>query len=507
MGRARTLTLVGLAIAVAAKVAVAARLDLFCDEAFYWVSGQRPAIGYVDHPPITALLVRGGNELFGNTLFGVRFSFLLIGLALPLVVYRLGRELVGERDGWLAAGASLLLPVTFHPGLAAVPDAPLILFATLLLLSLVRATKSGKRADWLRAGLWAALGLSTHYRFSVIMMAVLLFLTVTSRGRRHWRDRGLWIGAAVASIGLLPPLIYNVQNDFGPLRYHLAGRHGSSLKPEALLEYLGTQAGLVTPLLFVALMAALIALVRRARAGDERAALVACFSATPLLLYFVASPLEDTGLTTMHWPAPGYIPLLVYLPDTLRKFVAAKPSALRRVTAALTPILGGLVVCLLLVELGLDSFKLSNVRWHFYGWSQVGEEVTERLEGSEDKVLVADNYVLAVQLMFELGRDRDVYVLDHPENTFHGRARQIDVWEMGEAALATRAGEPALFVAQMDETPGADREAWLEYIATWSDDLQPEGELRVDSTWRKKRDGRWKYKLFRFFSGGVRAPD
>ena len=47
-------------VLTAAKVVVAANLDLFGDEAFYWQSSQRPALSYADSPFMTAMLVRAG---------------------------------------------------------------------------------------------------------------------------------------------------------------------------------------------------------------------------------------------------------------------------------------------------------------------------------------------------------------------------------------------------------------------------------------------------------------
>ena len=77
--------------------------------------------------------------------------------------------------------------------------------------------------------------------------------------------------------------------------------------------YLGdmaVQIGATTPVFFAFLVAILVSLARRARAGDDRAALMALFAATPLLFFFLASPFENTSLTVLHWPIPAYLPLL-----------------------------------------------------------------------------------------------------------------------------------------------------------------------------------------------------
>ncbi|MFX5697250.1 hypothetical protein ABTE35_19400, partial [Acinetobacter baumannii] len=53
-------------LVLAAKIALAARLPLFVDEAFYWQEGQHLAWAYSDLPGLTAWLTRLGVELGGT---------------------------------------------------------------------------------------------------------------------------------------------------------------------------------------------------------------------------------------------------------------------------------------------------------------------------------------------------------------------------------------------------------------------------------------------------------
>ena len=62
------------------KVAIAARLPLFVDEAFYWQEGQHLAAAYSDLPGLTAWLTRLGVELGGHHVLAVRAPFLLIAV-------------------------------------------------------------------------------------------------------------------------------------------------------------------------------------------------------------------------------------------------------------------------------------------------------------------------------------------------------------------------------------------------------------------------------------------
>jgi hypothetical protein len=77
-------------------------------------------------------------------------------------------------------------------------------------------------------------------------------------------------------------------------------------------------------------------------------------------------------------------------------------------------------------------------------------------------VLVADNFMLAAELDFQLdGRDR-VYVLDNPLNVRHGRAPQLAIWRLDEAGLrAAHAGAPVLLAVEETALRERQRPPWL----------------------------------------------
>ena len=71
------------------KVAMAARLPLFVDEAFYWQESRHLAWAYSDLPGLTAWLMRLGDFMFGGGRLALRLPFLLIAAALPWLVVRI----------------------------------------------------------------------------------------------------------------------------------------------------------------------------------------------------------------------------------------------------------------------------------------------------------------------------------------------------------------------------------------------------------------------------------
>ena len=474
MRAARVVLVVGAALLLARAV-LAGHLGLFSDEAYYWMCSRRLDLAFADEPVLVALLVRGGTALAGDTTLGVRLLFLACSALLPAVVWALARPLVPRDEALLAAALTLALPVMAGTGMLATPDAPLLLCAAATLLGLERATRTGALRWWAAAGVAAGLGLCTHLRFSLVVIAALLYLLLTRAGRRHWRTAGPWLAGGLAALGLLPLLVFNLREDFVTFVYHLHDRHQQGRGPIGWPRHLGEQALATSPLLYVALLATAVAAVRRARAGDDRASLLACFALVPLGVYFLASPLSDASHNYWHWPQIGYLPLLVLLPAQLAAWRRRGP--LPRAAAVLAPALA--LAALAVAQLDEATGWLGLVPRHpFAGWSALADAARSELPPS--RLVVADTYIAGAELSFELGGAAEIYVLDHPVNHKHGRALQYRLWELDEPALASRAGQEVLLVIDQDSTRRRDQAAWDAHVRARFDDLDGLRPLQAD---------------------------
>jgi 4-amino-4-deoxy-L-arabinose transferase-like glycosyltransferase len=499
------------------KVMVADHIDLFSDEAFYWQCGQRLDIHFADLPFMTAFLVRLGTEIVGDSLLGVRLIFLLLGVILPLAIYLLAKPIVGGSFAWMSAGLFLSFPFMGMLGLMAVPDVIIILLTAVFLLGFEHATRMNTTGWWLLTGLSAAAGLSTHYRFILAPFSAFLYLLATRHGRRQWKRGGLWLAIIAMLPGFLPTAIYNLRTGWKPISYFTTGRHGLEIHPMALLDFLAKQMLFATPLLFAALLWTLFRLIKRAHTGDNRAGMLLLFSLVPLGLFFFASPLHDTRLIKVHWPMPAYIPLLVYLPETLESFAIRSSNWIRRVVAILTPGIGAALVLIILFEIGTGYLGVGLVQKHIYGWSLAVNAVQEKYmddlktdQGELRKgrpVIIADNYILAANLEFRLHEEADVYTLDHKINSSYGRSAQFEIWGTGEAGLRKRSGEDALVVVQLKEVRAGHREKWMAHVSSLFEHLKPLGELSVKLPARRSLSPSWAMSVeFQFYRGHAIRP-
>ncbi len=72
------------ALATLVKLAIAVRLPLFVDEAFYWQEGQHLAWAYSDLPGLSAWLASMGDAVAPGNVLALRLPFLLMMPSLPV---------------------------------------------------------------------------------------------------------------------------------------------------------------------------------------------------------------------------------------------------------------------------------------------------------------------------------------------------------------------------------------------------------------------------------------
>lgn len=453
---------VGVLLIAALKVALASALDLYSDEIFYWQASTRPALAYSDLPFMAALLSGLGTALFGNSALAVRTFFLLLGTSIPLLIYWVASPLMPRRQAQEAAALSLCLPLGTFLGLLAVPDVPLLFFGLLFIGSMERATRLDSIPYWIATGLAAALGVSTHYRFALYILAGLVFLLSFRDQHRHWKRPGLWLALMVLLPGLYPALTFNLNNQLSGIDYHLLERHPWEFQAEGLLHPF-KQALLVTPLLYGALLYTLFTLLQKARRGDSRHGLFAVFALVNLGVYLILAPWADSTRTSIHWPLSGYLPLLIFLPEALReihqKFAARMGSQRADRAITLTIALGftGSVVALLgvgsqslqeqlrpLLGKGVLSNKMA-------GWRELSEHVNvllAREPGGNELVVVTDNYYTGAQIELGLETRHPVYNIDSDKAIRDGRAVQYELWGNNATGLADHTGNNALFISE-----------------------------------------------------------
>ncbi|MDQ2702970.1 MAG: glycosyltransferase family 39 protein [Pseudomonadota bacterium] len=430
---------------LALKLALAARLPLFVDEAFYWQEGMHLAWAYSDLPGLSAWLARLGVEAGGHHLLALRLPGLLLAAWVPWLVARIARRESGA--GWQAGTWALLLPLAGSLGLLALPDVALAVASLLCLDAGCRLLHRVDAGAAMELALGLVVGGLAHYRFAAVVGVGLLVLLWLPRGRQVLRDWRTWLAVAAGALAWLPLLYWNLANAEAGLRFQLVDRHPWAFHGDGIVFVL-VQALLVTPLLFAALAHAAW---RHRHGADPVAAYLARSGALLVLGFFVLGFFADSERSSFHWPLPGYLALLPLLPATLRRWRPGWRRACMALAAiGLAAMLAGYAVA---STPALRARLAATKAWpgNFAGWAPLADAVRElRARMPDGTRIVAGSFKVGAELGFALG-DPGIAVLPHPLNRRHGREPQLALWDLlAEDRAALGAGPVLLAIAASD---------------------------------------------------------
>src|SRR5260370_28261805 len=107
--------------AFALEMALSARYGYHRDEFYFLAASRHLALGYVDQPPLTPLLVRFSSVVFGDSLIGLRLFGALAMAALVVITAAMSRVLGAGRGGQTLAA---LASAPFAGGLRALHPVP-----------------------------------------------------------------------------------------------------------------------------------------------------------------------------------------------------------------------------------------------------------------------------------------------------------------------------------------------------------------------------------------------
>jgi len=192
----------------------ATRYGIFRDELYYFACSEHLGWGYVDQPPLIALLIWIVRHTLGDSLIALR---LLAGVAAAALVWlsgKLAREMGGGRFAQsLAALAVLPVPIylIMHHWMTMNAFEPLVWMGCVWCV--VRAINTGRLSYWLWFGVIAGVGFETKYSIAFLLLGVLVGLVATPE-RRFLKSRQLWSGALAAYLIFLPNFIWLVVHHF-----------------------------------------------------------------------------------------------------------------------------------------------------------------------------------------------------------------------------------------------------------------------------------------------------
>lgn len=357
-------------------------LQLYPDEAQYWLWSRALDFGYYSKPPMIAWAIWATTAIGGDAEPWVRLAAPLFQAGATLAIFALGRRLYGGVVAFAAAGLYALMPAVQVSSAVMATDAPLLFFLSLSILAYAELQQAqGGRRLALAAGLGAALGLAFLSKYAALyaVIGIALHLGLSAPARRAWSLPAAALAILALAAVLAPNVAWNASHGFATLQHTASnaawGEHGG-LNPAGLVQFLATQFGVFGPIPFGALIAGLVLAARR-RSLSQPDLLLLCFIIPPLLIVSAQALLSRANA---NWSGASYAPGAVLVAAWLMRWRARRWLLAATLMQAA---LAAFVLAALVSPRIADAMGASNSLKRVRGWAETARLVTDRAQDAE----------------------------------------------------------------------------------------------------------------------------
>jgi len=290
-------------------------LPLDTIEALAW--GSNLDWGFNKHPPLSAFSVELFYIIFGKQDWAYYFLSQIFVITSFFVVWKFSENFFQNKIHSLIA-VLLLEGIYFYN--YTTPEFNVYVcelpFWALTVLYCWKGFKDNETSDWLIFGLFAALGVLSHYLFIYLLAGMDVFFLYTILKKKI--NFKCLVSFIPFFLVLLPHLIWLIENDYTTITY---GLHRTGTGDQNFLNhlfhpiiFLGKQIGILIPFfLMVALLASKFKI--KFNFKDKKLLFLLTINIVPIILMFLTSMLMGIKIRTM-WMTPFYLffgVLLIYI--------------------------------------------------------------------------------------------------------------------------------------------------------------------------------------------------
>ncbi len=329
--------------ALVVKVMIGWLVPLTGDEAYFYIWGMHPALGYYDHPPMvgwwmTLILHVGRHPLLLRALA-------IMATMLPAVGLYIGLRARDEHQARRVGLVALFLPL-FMIGVLITTDTPMFIFGLFAIFFCQHGLSKKNKLAFLASGIFLGLAFLGKYFAALIGIAFIVHFLFFARK--------MWFGLVLIIIGALPAiglnLYWNWNHSWYNVMFNLVNRHDDrGLQWENLPLYIVMMIYLIMPWVLWQLIRHRVRVWEGLRQSQQN--LWITTSAAPLGLLLMLAPMARIGL---HW-------VIVFLPGILLACYYLPVNALVR-CVRYSAIFCGLHVLLLALALALPLNLLEEHR-------------------------------------------------------------------------------------------------------------------------------------------------
>ncbi len=384
--------------------------ELQDDEAYYWVFSKYLDLGYFDHPPMTAVLVKMGYAIFPNEL-GVRLFPLILNVLSLFII----EKLTEKKNPFLFYGIALSIAILQVSGFNAVPDIPLIFFTALFFLCYKTFLAKSSLRNTLLLGISIALLFYTKYH------AVLIVLFTLLSNINLFKKPQLYAAGLLAFGLFIPHLLWQWEHNWISFRYHLFESNVNAYKFSFTAEYLSGQLILAGPIAGFILLPA--AFFYKTKNETERALK---FTMTGIYIFFLLSSFR--GKVEANWTSPVIVSLIILSHQYLQEKIKWQKFLFQLLPVTLFLVLFARIV---MIE---DILPVKAIKKRYHAWKEWPAIMKEKTKGLP--VVFSNSYQRASKYWFYSGQ------MTLSQNLYKERRNNYNFWPIESEMI----GKPVYFL-------------------------------------------------------------
>ena len=395
------------------------QMEMVPDEAYYWLWSKHPAWSYRDKGPAVAWVIALGTQLFGHTVFGIRFVAVMLSTGTGVLLFLLARRLYDDRVALWSLLLASVIPMIAVGSILMTIDSLSVFFWAWATLIFWKAIHRDKLSDWFWIGLAIGAGFLAKFTNGVQLGCIAFFLLWSKDHRPLLFSRKILVLGGAFSLSILPILWWNMQTGW----VHAMALHARSgvdksfqVHPMELLTFLGGQFGVISPLIMAGMVVAAVVLIWKQHADVRVRFLLSQF--LPLYGLFAFFSLNKAGQA--NWAAPALVTGIIFTVVYWREVVVRHPAWRWGIGLAfgiallMTVVMHNTNPLMLVAKHVTDSLHLRSLHdplRRAQGWHDFAKHVQTVREQNQVNLLLADNYAQASMMAFYLSDQPTTFLL------------------------------------------------------------------------------------------------
>jgi undecaprenyl-diphosphatase len=401
------------------------------DETNYWQWARHLAWGYHDQTPLIAWAIHLTTRLFGHTELGVRMPSIAAMAVASVYGVLIARRWFSPRIAWHSALLIQSVLVFNVGGLLATADGLKGAAWVATSYHSARGFENNQWRHWLLGGVWLGIGILSKYSMVIILASIFLYALFCPEHRKRLASIKPYAGCIVGLLFFTPVVIWNAANNWNAFRHvaYLGGANESfSLHFKFLGEYIASQAGILTPMVFALVCASWWRVMRRRPSEGPWIHWFLFFTSFPIVISFAFLSLHTRVYA--NWPCAGYITAAVLTTGLWLNGSDSRPGRKHRVrplwrwTVVSSFLLTATVLTHAVWPVLPIPADIDRTAYEIKGWDKLAQEVADA-----HKAMPTPSRTFIFGLRYQIASQMAFYMPGQPQTVSINRWSRPNVYD------------------------------------------------------------------------------